>query len=321
MNNIVFLDAFTTNPGDVDFSLLESLAHFTAFDRTNFEDLNSRGKEANIVIVNKFPINEETLNFLPKVQYICVAATGYNNIDIEAVRYKNIQVSNVRNYSTDAVAQHVFASILAFYNRTEYYNNQVKSGKWADQDDFCFFDHSIPSLYQKTLGIAGYGAIGQKVCAIAIAFGMKVIVYSRSKIEAVENIEQVDKDRLFAESDILTLHMPLTDETRHFINKEVILKMKSTAVIINTARGPLLEEDSVLHALDNQKLGGILLDVLNEEPPKNPHLLIFHPKCFVTPHIAWAGLDARRQLIRGIYQNISAFLAGNWINPIYGQNQ
>lgn len=314
---IVFLDAYTMNPGDLDFSPLQNLGHCTFYDRTQPEELAERAGEADIIIVNKFPVNRDTLAFMPKVQYICVAATGYNNIDIQAVREKNIKVSNVRDYSTDSVVQHVFACILSGYNRIEEYDRQIKSGTWSNQPDFCYYDQTIPSLRQKTIGIAGYGSIGKKVASIALAFGMNVVVYTRSAVTNQEGITQVGLDELFLQADILTLHMPLTEETRKFVRKEYIRLMKPGSVIINTARGPLVDVDDLLEALNSGILAGAYLDVWETEPPSDHHPLLLHPDCKMTPHVAWAGIEARQNLLEGLVGNIRAFLDGKWIFPVY----
>lgn len=314
---IVFLDAYTTNPGDLDFKELEVLGDFSAFDRTDTDNMLLRAEKAEIVIVNKFPINEKTLVFMPKLKYVCVAATGFNNLDVALLKSKNIQASNVRNYSTDSVAQHVFASILAWYNRIEWYNHTVKQGDWAACDDFCYYTSTIHPLNGKILGIAGYGAIGRKVAQLGLAFGMKIKVYSRSKIENGDAVMQVDKNELLETSDIISLHMPLTEQTLHWMNEAAFLKMKSNVLIINTARGPLVHADDLQSALAEKKIAGAILDVLDVEPPKNPHPVIFEPNCWVTPHIAWAGLEARQKLVQGIIENIKAFQKGEWINRVY----
>lgn len=314
---IVFLDAFTMNPGDLDFSVLASLGDFTAYDRTTPEQTGERAGDADIIIVNKFPVNEHTLEAMPLLKYICVAATGYNNIDIPAVKARGIKVSNVRDYSTDSVAQHVFASVLAWYNRIERYDRLVKSGDWSAQEDFCFYTETIFPLRGKTLGIAGYGAIGKKVAQIGMAFGMDVIACNRSTISETSGIRQVSKEECLGLSDVLTLHMPLTPDTRFWIDKQSLATMKPGSLLINTARGPLVSPDDLLEALETNRIGGAILDVLDTEPPKDPHPVIFHERCLVTPHIAWAGLEARQKLLEGIYSNIRSFMGGNWVNPVY----
>jgi len=317
--NIVFLDAYTMNPGDLDFSPLSALGHFVAYDRTSMAELEKRTKEAQIVIVNKFPINKKTLALMPKVTMICVAATGYNNIDIDAVKQKNIAVSNVKGYSTHAVAQHVFASIFAITNRIEAYGQLVKQNKWANQPDFCFYNHTIQELENQTIGIIGHGEIGKQVAKIALSFGMHVLIYNRSSSTNLpHNVVQTELDDLLKNSDIVTLHVPLTAETKHLINQNTLTTMKKNAILINTARGPLIDDEALAIALDNQTIAAAVLDVLTVEPPEENHLLTQHPQCIVTPHIAWAGINARKNLLQGLVQNISSFTKdGVWINRIW----
>ncbi len=316
--NIVFLDAYTTNPGDISFESLERLGHFKRYDRTTIKALEQRCSHAEIVIVNKFPINAETLSFMPFVRYIVVSATGYNNIDLNAVRARNIQVSNVKAYSTESVAQHVFASILAFFNRIEYYNNQVKEGRWASNQDFCFYDSPIIELKSQTIGIYGFGQIGERVGEIASAFGMKVLAYTRNRAkQKPEYVRFVDEVVLFKESDVLTLHCPLSESTSGLINSGNLAFMKKNAIIVNTGRGGLVNEHDLLEALENKIVSGAILDVLNTEPPQNDLPLTKHPRCFVTPHIAWASQAARIKLVHGIAENISAYLSGRIINSIF----
>lgn len=314
---IVFLDAYTMNPGDLDFSGLAELGDFVSYDRTNVSEVKERTKGAEIIIVNKFPVNAETLPLMPDVKYVCVAATGFNNLDIPILKARGIQASNVRNYSTDSVAQHVFASILGWYNRIESYDASVKNGDWSGQEDFCYYHQTIKPITGKALGIAGFGAIGQKVAAIGKAFGMKILVHTRSSIQEDLGIKQVSKEVLLEYCDVISLHMPLTEDTKHWISRQEVEIMDKDTLLINTARGPLVDADALLDALQNEKIGGAVLDVLDVEPPKNPHPVIFHKNCLVTPHIAWAGLDARKLLLDGLIYNIKAYQRGAWINPVY----
>jgi glycerate dehydrogenase len=313
---IVFLDAFTANPGDIHFNEIEALGDFYTYPRTRLAELAHRASDADIIITNKFRIDEDALRLMPNLKYIVVAATGYNNIDLDAVRNRHIPVSNVRGYSTESVVQHVFALILAIFNKIEYYDAQVKTGRWARTDDFCFYDQPILELAGKTMGIMGYGTIGQRVGQVAAAFGMKVIANVRTP-KQVEGVQFVDIDALFAQSDILSLHCPLTPATTAIINKENIKKMKKTAVLINTGRGGLINEADLFYALDHGLLAGAGLDVLTIEPPTLHHLLVNHPRCIVTPHIAWASQQARIQLVAGIAENINNFVDGKPSNLIY----
>ncbi|MBP6235199.1 MAG: D-2-hydroxyacid dehydrogenase [Saprospiraceae bacterium] len=318
---IVFLDAFTNNPGDLSFESISLFGNLKVFDRTESTDLvliSERCEKEEIVIVNKFPINEMTLTCMPEVKYIVVAATGYNNIDIESVKKRNIQVSNVKGYSSESVTQHIFASILTLLNKIEYYDHQVKNGRWSASLDFCFYDHSILELSGKTMGIFGYGNIGNRVGEVAHAFGMKIIatVPNRDKVKP-DYVTFVDEDAIFRDSDFLSLHCPLTDATSGIIKKSNLLKMKNTAILINTARGKLIEERDLFYALDHGVIAGAILDVLTQEPPAITNPLRNHSKCLITPHIAWAGQQSRKKLIEGIASNISAYCSGQWLNRIF----
>lgn len=313
---IVFLDAFTANPGDVSFDAIHQFGELITYPRTIPEKLSSVAHDADIIITNKFRIDEAALNQMPQLRYVVVAATGYNNIDIDAVKRRQIPVSNVRGYGTESVVQHVFALILSIFNKAEYYDAQVKTGRWARTDDFCFYDQPIFELAGKTMGIMGYGTIGQRVGQVAAAFGMKVIANSRTP-KQVQGVQFVDIETLFAQSDILSLHCPMTTETTGIINKDNIKKMKNSAVLINTGRGGLINEADLFYALDHGLLLGAGLDVLISEPPSLHHLLVNHPRCIITPHIAWASQPARIQLVAGIADNIKNFLDGSPINLIY----
>jgi glycerate dehydrogenase len=251
------------------------------------------------------------------VKYIVVAATGYNNIDVAAVKKRGIPVSNVSGYSIHSVAQHVFASIFALLNRHEYYDAEVKAGRWAKSPDFCFYDHTIFELFGKTMGIIGYGDIGRRVGDLALAFGMKVIVHTRDTTKPKpDSIAFVDLDTLLVESDFISLHCPLTVESNQMIRKENLQKMKPTAILINTGRGALINEMDLFYALDHGVIRAAALDVLSQEPPSLQNPLLNHPNCLVTPHIAWAGQDARKKLIQGIADNIKSYQDGSPMNIV-----
>ncbi len=315
---IVFLDAYTNNPGDLNFDIFKTLGDFMVYDRTSMEQLKDRASAAEIIIVNKFPVNKVSLTLMPNVKFICVAATGFNNVEIAAVAERGIEVSNVKGYSKDSVAQHVFACILAITNRPEYYSHQVAQGRWSSSPDFCFYDHTIGELAGKTMGIYGYGTIGRKVGEIAHSFGMEVISKGRDlKLEKPDYVRFVDQETLISSSDIISLHCPLTNETHGIINFENLQKMKSTAIVINTGRGGLVIENDLKEALDQGLIGGAILDVLQEEPPITGNPLIGHPKCMITPHQAWASKESRQRLLDGVAQNIKCYLNGQWINRVY----
>lgn len=315
---IVFLDAYTNNPGDISFDPIASLGEFRAYQRTDRSELAERAAEAEILIVNKFVIDEAALVLMPKVKYIVVAATGYNNIDVAATSKRNISVSNVRAYSTESVTQHVFALLLAIQNKVEYYDTQVKSGRWAQSADFCFYDHPIFEIAGMTLGLLGYGTIGKRVAQVAAAFGMTVIATTRNMTqEKPDYLQFVDLDTLLASSDVLSLHCPLTEETREVIQKKNLQKMKSSAILINTGRGALIRENDLFYALDHGLIRGAALDVLTQEPPHFSNPLLHHTRCVVTPHVAWAGQNARMALIAGIAENIKSFQTGKLLNEVY----
>jgi glycerate dehydrogenase len=315
---IVFLDAYTNNPGDISFSPIRCFGDFIAYDRTSSDQLLSRAKDAEILIVNKFVVNHSVLDQMPFLKYIVVAATGYNNIDVDAVKSRGIKVSNVRGYSSESVTQHVFASIFAIRNKLEYYDSQVKAGRWSKCKDFCFYDHSIEEISGQTMGIYGYGTIGQRVGKVANAFGMKVLVKSgKNDNGRYDCVQFVSEEELFTTSDIISLHCPLNDTTAGIINRQNLEKMKKNTLIINTGRGGLIIDDDLVFALDHEIIAGAALDVLVSEPPALTNALIHHPKCLITPHIAWTGKTSRQSLINGIAANIAAFLEGRWENNIY----
>ncbi|HRX30055.1 MAG TPA: D-2-hydroxyacid dehydrogenase [Saprospiraceae bacterium] len=316
MLNIVVLDAYTLNPGDLSWDALSKLGKLTIYDRTDVTSIVERCQNADIVLTNKVPLREAELRKLPKLKYIVVMATGYNNIDIETTRELHIPVSNVKNYSTSSVAQHVFAMLLNTLNRVQYYDDQVKQGAWERSSDFCFYDSPIRNLEGMRLGILGYGDIGRKVAHIALSFGMKVLVHSRTKLDYADGVTWVDRDTLFKESEVLTLHAPLTDETFEIINHSNLNKMKQDIVIINTARGGLVNEKDLYDFLIENVHAYACIDVLNVEPPDKPSHLFGLQNCSVTPHQAWAGTVARSHLMKGIEDNINSFIKGQVINRV-----
>ena len=314
---IVFLDAFTTFTPDLDLTDIMSLPDFKAYPRASISDDSIEWENIEIAIVNKFIINQYALERMSGLKYIIVSATGYNNIDISATLKKGIPISNIKNYSTQSVVQHVFAMLLNYYNKVEYYNLQIENKRWQKSQDFCFYDHSIPDLSTKTFGVVGYGAIGRNICAVAQAFGANVVVYNRSQIDRLPSaVTQVDLISLFQSCDIISLHVPLNDMTRHMINKESLSYFKKTAVLINTSRGPLINENDLFYALDHGTLEAALVDVLSEEPPSSHNILMHHPRCFVTPHIAWANIQARQNLVNQIVHLIRSYFDGEIKNRV-----
>ncbi len=316
--NIVALDGYTLNPGDLNWEVIEKLGHFEYYDRTSNDLIIERAKNAVIILVNKILITENIISALPRLKCICVTATGYNNIDLLATKNKGIIVCNAVGYGIDSVAQHVFALILGLTNSVEKHNESVKKGDWGRQADFCYTLQPIIQLAKKTIGIYGYGRIGQKVAEIALAFGMQVLIHHRSpeKFEATY-LHFVDLITLFQQSDIISLHAPLTDDNQNVVNAKLLNLMRPTAYLINTARGGLVNEQDLKSALINRQIAGAALDVVQEEPPLQGNLLFDAPNCIITPHIAWASKDARQNLIYITAKNIEAFLNGTPENVVF----
>ena len=313
--NIVILDGYTANPGDLSWNELEKLGDVTVYERTAPEETVARAAEAEVVLTNKVLLTSEVMAQLPKLKYIGVLATGYNVVDIQAAHERGIVVTNVPAYSTESVAQMVFAHLLTVTNRTEHYAQQNREGKWSRSKDFSYIDTLLPEIAGKTFGIVGLGNIGMRVAQIALAFGMKVKALS-SKEVLPDGIEKVTLDELLATSDVLSLHCPLTDNTRHLINKESIQKMKSSAILINTGRGPLIDDDAVANALAEGRLYAFCADVMTVEPPAADNPLLKQSNAYITPHIAWASTEARVRLIQIATDNVRGFMNGSPQNVI-----
>ncbi len=306
---IVVLDGFTANPGDLSWKGLEELGTVTVYDRTKPEETVARAADADIVLTNKVIISREVMMQLPQLKYIGVLATGYNVVDIEAAHERGIIVTNVPAYSTESVAQMVFAHLLTVTNRTEHYAIQNRQGRWTKNPDFCYWDFPHMELAGKTFGIVGLGNIGRRVAEIALAFGMQVkALTSKSANTLPAGIEKADLEALLATSDVISLHCPLTDTTRHLINRETLQQMKPSAILINTGRGPLVDDQAVASALAEGQLAAFCADVLTEEPPKADNPLLSQPNAFITPHIAWATEEARSRLLQVAISNVEAFL-------------
>ena len=306
---IIHLDTLTTTMDGMSLDPFNTFDDFTHYDETAQDQVVPRAIDADILIVNKVVINEEIMNQLPKLKYICVSATGYNNVDIKAARQRNIPVSNVSGYSTNSVVQHVFSMALHALVNVAYYDEEVIDGRWSDSSQFTFYDHSIRELNGKTMGIYGFGTIGQKVADVAHAFGMKVIAMRRRKMtEAHEFAEYVDFDTLIRDSDILTLHSSLNESNQFIMNAEVFRQMKPSSILINTARGGLIHEADLAQALNNEELSYACLDVLSSEPPPSNNPLLSAKNCIITPHIAWTSYEARTKLLSGVVENIVAFV-------------
>ena len=306
---IVHLDTETTTMDGMSLSPLDQFENFVSYTNTTPDQVISRAKDANIVITNKVVLSDTIIDQLPNLKYICVSATGYNNVDVTHAKKKGIPVSNVSGYSTDSVVQHVFSFVLHALVNIAYYDEEVMDGRWQNSDHFTFYDHSIRELQGMTMGIFGYGTIGKKVAAVANAFGMKVMVTRRTMIQKKEGqIEYVDLDTLVRNSDVLTLHASLNLTTKEIFNEGIFTKMKKSAILVNTSRGGLIHEKDLAEALENDELAFACLDVLSEEPPKENNPLLNAKNCIITPHIAWTSVEARKKLVQGIADNINAFI-------------
>ena len=316
--NIVILDAYTSNPGDLSWENFESLGNLSVYDYTPADKVIERCKDADIIIDNKVFITREIIEQLPKLKYIGLLSTGFNVIDIAAAKEHGIPVCNVPTYSTSAVAQLTFALILETYNQVGLHSQAVHSGEWDSCRDFCFWKTPLIELNGKTIGIIGFGKIGNEVAKIADAFGMNILCYvPREKtMPDLKKFRFVSLDELAKNSDIVSLHCPLTPETTGLINEAFISKMKKSAIVINTSRGPAVDEKALADAINSGRIYGAGVDVLSTEPPKKDNPLLSCERCFITPHVAWAGYETRVRLLDVVYNNLKAFLAGNPVNVV-----
>ena len=310
---IVVLDGYALNPGDLSWEGLKSLGGVEIYDRTPASETVKRAAGAEIVLTNKTLLMAEVIGKLPDLKYIGVLATGYNVVDLESARRKGIVVTNVPAYSTMSVAQHVFALILEFFNGTGSLSEGVRKGRWSRNIDFCYWDKTLTELDGLTMGIVGFGKIGKAVARIGEVFGLKVMVHTRSSVNGYENCSL---DELLKNSDIVTLHCPLTPETQGMINAGRLGMMKPSALLVNTARGPLLVEQDLAEALNKGIIAGACLDVLSQEPPVKDNPLLSARNCIITPHVAWATLEARKRLMGIAVSNVREFLAGNPVNVV-----
>lgn len=314
---IVVLDGFAANPGDLSWEGMQALGELTIYDRTAPEEVMERCNDADIVLTNKVILSASTLKQLPQMKYIGVLATGYNVVDIKAARKQGIVVTNIPAYSTDSVAQLTFAHILNITNRVGHYARQNREGRWSSNPDFVYWDTPLIELNGKTLGIVGLGNIGMKVATIARQFGMDVFAMtSKNSSDLPAGIQKTTFEGLLAISDVLSLHCPLTEQTRHLMNAKALKKMKPGAILINTGRGPLVDEQAVADALQSGQLLGYGADVMSQEPPQADNPLLQCPNAFLTPHIAWATFEARQRLMQIAIDNVQAFLKGKPINVV-----
>ena len=309
---IIVLDGSTANPGDISWDELHSIGDVQIYDRSPRETVVERVGNAEILLVNKVIIDEEILSQCPRLRYIGLFSTGYNIIDLQAAKARQITVSNVPAYSTSAVAQHTFALLLELSAHTALHSEAVKKGRWSDYPDFCFWDKPLTELAGKTLGLVGFGQIGSSVAKVAVAFGMRVLACAKKPRQdsGIEGVQFADYETVLKNSDIISLHCPQTSENLHMINSNSIAKMKDGVVLLNTARGGLINEADLAKALHSGKVSGFGADVLGSEPPDKNCPLIGAPNTVITPHIAWAPLETRERLIGIALENLRAFLRG-----------
>ena len=314
---IVNLDGYALNPGDLSWDAIRQFGDLTVYDRTPDEKIIERIGDAQIVLLNKTPITAATLDACPSVKLICVLATGYNVVDCDAAKQRGIPVCNVPAYGTAAVAQFTFALLLELCHAVGHHSQAVHAGRWCESQDFCFWDTPQMELAGKTMGIIGFGKIGRAVGSIATAFGMKVLAYNRSRCAEGEAIgTYVDLDTLLKNSDVVSLHCPLTPQTQNLISAGSIAKMKDGAILLSTARGPAIDEQAVADALRSGKLRGAAVDVISKEPMEAHNPLLGAPNCIITPHMAWAPVESRQRIMDCTVSSIRAFLNGSPINTV-----
>lgn len=316
---IVVLDGFTLNPGDLDWAGLRALGDCEIHERTAPDEIIARAKDAEIILTNKTVLSRATLAALPKLKYIGVLATGFNVVDAAAAHERGVPVTNVPDYSTRSVAQLTFALLLELAHHAGHHAQTVREGRWSRSADFCYWDFPLLELDGLTMGLVGFGRIGRAVSELAAAFGMKVVVHSRRAPEKIPpGVRVVTLEELFRSSDVVSLHCPLTPETKQLMNAERLAWMKPTAFLINTSRGPLVDEAALAGALNAGKIAGAALDVLSVEPPPSSNPLLTAKNCLITPHLAWATRAARARLMQIAVANVAAFLAGTPKNVVNG---
>ena len=314
---IVVLDGYTTNPGDLCWDKLKELGECTIYDRTAPGEVLKRAAGAEAILTNKVVINSETMAALPDLKYIGVMATGYNVVDINAARERGIIITNIPAYSTPSVGQMVFAHILNISQQVQRHSEEVHKGRWTNNKDFCFWDTPLMELREKKIGLVGLGNTGYTTARVAIGFGMQVYALtSKSHFQLPPEIKKMDMDQLFSECDIISLHCPLTPETREMVNARRLAMMKPTAILINTGRGPLINEQDLADALNSGKIYAAGVDVLSTEPPCADNPLLTAKNCYITPHIAWATIEARERLMNIAISNLQAYISGKPENVV-----
>lgn len=314
---IVVLDGYGLNPGDLSWEAMEALGELKVYDRTSPSELMARAEGADALITNKTVITSADMDALPQLRYIGVLATGYNVVDVDSARKKGIVVTNIPAYSTHSVAQMVFAHLLHITQRVGHYASENKEGRWSANPDFCYWETPLVELHGKKMGIVGFGNIGKATANLALAFGMEVYVYS-SKPQSLlpQGIQKRTLDELFKECDVVSLHCPLTSDTLELVNASRLALMKPSAILINTGRGPLINEKDLADALNEGRIAGAGLDVLSTEPPRKDNPLLMARNCFITPHIAWATKEARERLMSIAVNNLKSYLQGIVINNV-----
>lgn len=314
---IVILDGYTTNAGDLSWNGISELGDLTVYDRTAPGDVIERCLGAEAVLTNKVVLTDDVMQALPQLKYIGVMATGYNVVDIDAARRRGIVVTNVPAYSTPSVAQMVFAHLLNITNQVALHDRQVHEGRWAGNRDFCFYSAPLIELAGKQMGIVGLGQTGSAVAKIALALGMRVMAFTSKAQESLpEGITKGSLDEVFATSDVVSLHCPLTPDTKHIVNAERLATMKPSAIVINTGRGPLVDEQHLADALNRGIIAAAAVDVLSTEPPAADNPLLTARNCHITPHIAWASQAARARLIHTLTDNLKGYISGNVVNNV-----
>lgn len=316
---IVVLDGYTLNPGDNPWDAVAALGEFKVFDRTPADLIVERAKDADILLTNKTPISRETLAALPKLKYVSILATGFNIVDIAACRERRIPVSNVPVYGTDTVAQYVFALLLELCHRPAHHSERVMDGEWARRGDFCFWDYPLIELRGLTMALVGFGRIGRRTGELAAAFGMNVLAVDVVRGTPPSHpVQWVSMEEAFARGDVVSLHCPLTPDNEKFVNAGLLAQMKSSAFLINTSRGQLVDEQALADALNRNVLAGAAVDVVSAEPIRQTNPLLRAKNVLITPHMAWGTLAARRRLMETTVENVKAFLSGKPVNIVNG---
>lgn len=316
---IIVLDGYTLNPGDLSWEPMKQFGDLTVYERTLSNQVHERTKDAEIIFTNKTPIPAEIINQLSSLKYIGVLATGYNVVDTHAAKQKGVLVTNVPGYGTASVVQLTIALLLELCLHVQHHSDTVMKGKWSHAADWCYWDYPLIELADKTIGIIGFGNIGQRVADIATAFGMKVIAHSRKQTDQPKrkNFRWVSVSELLETADVVSIHCPLTSETRHLINKDSLQRMKPSAFLLNTSRGPIIIDEDLANALNNDIIAGAGIDVLSVEPPSIDNPLFKAKNCIITPHMAWATKEARSRLMQTAVTNLSSFIAGKPVNTVY----